>query len=252
MSDTAGKVHRILVSAQTEYNGPKTSVDVNSTKPLKLSTPDYDVFVIVRVKDYANDEVDHEDHTAALEYFKDEKHKNDTFSVQFVVTFKKDVKGNQLKWGNDWDKPIRDMLPWGFSAAFSVFKYTIDPGVEGDVYADKPWIYGALLSSINSMEKIDKGTAPDSITGPIDEPDSSARYKKYLVKENLDSFTFRAGETYAFDFSNPYLDMSTTPKIKMPGFTFDVGKYAGLTELRYVLKCDDQLVFALVFEAQPE
>lgn len=250
MSEKA--IKGISVTAQTVYNGQKIPINVNSEIPLKLETDDFDIYVLVRIKGYANESASHEKTSSESNYFDSEEHKRDSFSVQFVVTFKKDVTGDQLKWGNDWDKPIRDILPWGFSAAFSAFKYAVDPGVDGDVYADKPWIYGAALSSINYMEKLDKNTDPESVRGPIEEKDASARHKKYLDKEELKKFTFRKGESYAFDFANPYLEMSSTPKIKMPGFTFDVGKYAGMTELRYVLKCDEQLVFALVFEAQPE
>lgn len=39
-------------------------------------------------------------------------------------------------------------------------KWAIDPGLEGDVYADKPFLYGNAGSSINILrigEKNDKG-----------------------------------------------------------------------------------------------
>lgn len=244
------EVKRIKVNASTTYDGENIPVEVNSSKPLKLSTENFDVYVIVRIRNYANDAVNADEHDKALQYFDSEHHKNDSFSVQFVVTFRTDVSGERLVWGNDWDTPIRDILPWGFSAAFASFKYAIDPGVDGDPYADKPWIYGAVLSSINYMEKLDSTTPPQSVLGPIEEAGNKARHKEYLDKTKLKQFQFKAGQSYAFDFSNPYLDMSSSPKLKLPGFTFDVGKYAGMTELRYVLKCDDELIFALTFAAE--
>lgn len=39
-------------------------------------------------------------------------------------------------------------------------KWAIDPGLEGDVYADRPWLYGRAGSSINTLrigEKTGKG-----------------------------------------------------------------------------------------------
>lgn len=250
MSDV--KIKQINVFGETDYKGPEVPVDVNSNKSLKLETENFTTYLQVRIRNYANENVEPDHHEAALAYFNAEHHQNDSLSVQFLVTFKKDVSGNQLQWGNDWDNPIRDILPWGFSAAFSAFKYAIDPGVHGDPYADKPYIYGPALSSVNYIHKLEEGEEPEEMNGPIEEPEASTRYKKYLNQEELKNFTFKKGETYAFDFSNPYLDMSTSPKIKMPGFTFDVGRYAGLTQLRYVLKCDDELIFAVVFEAVPE
>lgn len=130
-------------------------VEVNSFKPLKFATQKFDFYLIVRIRHYANEAVDSYEQDKALSYFDSEHHENDSFSVQFAVTFKTDVSGEQLVWGNDWDSPIRDILPRGFSAAFTRFKYAIDPGVEGEPYADKPWIYGAVLSSINYMQEFE-------------------------------------------------------------------------------------------------
>ena len=63
-----------------------------------------------------------------------------------------DVTGDDLLLGNDFDRPIRDKLPPGFSTAFRIVKWFIDPGIESDVDADKPYLYGPLLSSINTLE----------------------------------------------------------------------------------------------------
>ena len=51
--------------------------------------------------------------------------------------------------GNDFDKPVRDRLPPGFGTAFRIVKWGIDPGLDGDMYADKPYLYGNALSSFN-------------------------------------------------------------------------------------------------------
>lgn len=53
--------------------------------------------------------------------------------------------------GNDFDHPIRDRLPPLFDKAFGIVKWWIDPGLDGDVYGDEPYLYGALLSSINVL-----------------------------------------------------------------------------------------------------
>jgi hypothetical protein len=56
-----------------------------------------------------------------------------------------------LVWGNDFDHSIKDRLPPGFSYAFKLVKYLIDPGLDGDVYADQPYLYGPALSSLNTL-----------------------------------------------------------------------------------------------------
>lgn len=56
-----------------------------------------------------------------------------------------------MVWGNDFEHPIRDKLPPGFNAAMKIVRYFIDPGLDGDVYADKPYLYGPALSSFNAL-----------------------------------------------------------------------------------------------------
>ncbi len=59
------------------------------------------------------------------------------------------IRGDELVFGNDFDVPIRDRLPPGFGKAFKLVRWVIDPGLEGDPYADKPYLYGPALSSVN-------------------------------------------------------------------------------------------------------
>lgn len=53
--------------------------------------------------------------------------------------------------GNDFDHPIRDRLPPGFNTAFKIVKWVVDPGLDGDVYADQPYLYGPANSSVNTL-----------------------------------------------------------------------------------------------------
>lgn len=112
-------------------------------------------------------------------------------------------------------------------------KWWIDPGLDGDVYGDKPYLYGALLSSINVLriggkksdsktEKLDvpaKGEAVVYEEGAYSSgqdvrqtshiPDkSAARQKYFLTEQNRKDFVFEAGREYQCDFFNPYLDFN--------------------------------------------
>jgi hypothetical protein len=61
------------------------------------------------------------------------------------------VAATDLQFGNDFDHPIRDRLPPGFGTAMNIVKWWIDPGLDGDPYADNPYLYGAALSSFNAV-----------------------------------------------------------------------------------------------------
>ena len=148
--------------------------------------------------------------------------------------------------GNDFDHPIRDRLPPLFDKAFGIVKWWIDPGLDGDVYADEPYLYGPLLSSINvlrigSKKGGDKASEDDvngvaqtegdvEVSGSDGEagvyeegadgdgaevrkekgvPDRpAARQSVFLTEQNRKDFTFEAGREYKCDFFNPYLDFN--------------------------------------------
>jgi hypothetical protein len=84
-------------------------------------------------------------------YFSTPQHPYDRYSISFSFTPKDDISGDDLVFGNDFDHPIRDRLPPLFDKAFGIVKWWIDPGLDGDVYGDEPYLYGPLLSSINVL-----------------------------------------------------------------------------------------------------
>ncbi|CCC14180.1 unnamed protein product [Sordaria macrospora k-hell] len=61
------------------------------------------------------------------------------------------IPASDLQFGNDFDHPIRNYLPPGVNTAMNILKWWIDPGLEGDAYADEPFLYGPALSSFNSV-----------------------------------------------------------------------------------------------------
>jgi hypothetical protein len=137
--------------------------------------------------------------------------------------------------GNDFDHPIRDRLPPLFDKAFGIVKWWIDPGLDGDVQADEPYLYGALLSSINVLRIGDKaGSGKEDLEGEKSGSEgeavvyqegafgdgekirkdlhlpgtSSARQKHFLAEAHRKDFTFEKGREYQCDFFNPYLDFN--------------------------------------------
>lgn len=179
-------------------------------------------------------------------YFSTPQHPYDRYSISFSFKLKSDIAGDKLVFGNDFEHPIRDRLPPLFDKAFAIVKWWIDPGLDGDVYGDEPYLYGALLSSINVLriggkaDESDDETTVDSseaaLEGVVDDdntegeaivyeegadgsgtsirsdlriPDrSAARQKHFLTEQNRKDFTFEAGREYKCDFFNPYLDFN--------------------------------------------
>ena len=156
------------------------------------------------------------------------------------------LSGNDLVFGNDFDRPIKDRLPPGTEAAFKIVKWAIDPGLEGDFYSDKPHLYGPLLSSINVLrvgpiasrkaeaweipahiheDGIEEGGDGDGEEVRKDKtmPDTAAARKKYYLKEEKrKEWDFEKGRVYRGDFFNPYLDFNgqfQCPKILTLGIS---------------------------------
>ena len=164
--------------------------------------------------------------------------------------------------GNDFDHPIRDRLPPGFSTAFKIVKWVVDPGLDGDVYADQPYLYGPAASSVNTLHVGGKGDSSDIgkteaglvfEEGGNDEgievreengvPAGEAARKKYFLnEENRKDWEWEEGRVYGCDFYNPYLDFNGTAPyfsvcgfksidiktdfaLRLPGFTMPIMKY---------------------------
>lgn len=177
-------------------------------------------------------------------YFKDAAHTSDRLSIQLNISFKKQaeadgtITGNDLVWGNDFDTPIKDKLPYGFSFGYKILKYAVDPSIFGDPYGEKPYLYGPALTSFNLITVNSKpkksstgsnGSAGDRALewpGTIKEEnlqnkskgeykylppnDPGARRKFYLTEANRLDFKFKTNDfdSSASD-SNPSTDSDT-------------------------------------------
>jgi hypothetical protein len=182
----------------------------------------------------------------------------DQYSICFRFKLHKSINGNDLVFGNDFDHPIRDRLPPGFSTAFKIVKWVVDPGLDGDVYAEKPYLYGPAASSVNTLfvgsgEDDSDSDSEDEEIGEegmlIQEggseaglelrrekgvPDSEAARKKYFLnEERRKEWDWEAGREYGCDFFNPYLDFNDFA-LRLPGFTLPIMKYWDGQGLRYV------------------
>jgi hypothetical protein len=254
-------------------------VAVNAPRPLRLSTPLADVALSVRVQRYRGLP---RGSPASSPYFEAEPHRSggDQYGIAIEFTPKapagggggeeteeeeegadgegqkkkmkkkrQGISGADLQFGNDFDHPIRDRLPPGFGTAMNIVKWWIDPGLEGDVHADKPYLYGPALSSFNAVHVgppafdeargglwVDEGgdaaglKSREAAGAPADR---KARMKWALQASSKDRWVWEYGTTYGLDFYNAYLDFNDFA-LRLPGFTLPIMKYWDGQGLRYV------------------
>lgn len=125
---------------------------------------------------------------------------------------------------------MRDRLPYGTGTAFKILKSVIDPGLDGDLYADKPHLYGCALSSLNVLwvggkpengilQKVDnrgddvveEGGEGEGIEWRKERevPEQAGKRKSwFLGKGRPTTWVWEAGREYRADFFNPYLDFN--------------------------------------------
>lgn len=268
----------IRVTAGSDYDTDKhVVVPVNSHEPIKVSSDLGDIDLNVRVQNYHGLP---RNSPNTSPYFSLEPHatNKDQYSIAIRFTPKKPtsssnsktastnpsspsspeesspedseedsdeeplngISGADLQFGNDFDHPIRDRLPPGFSYAMNIVKWWIDPGLDGDVYADRPHLYGPALSSFNAIhagpgehdpEKgglyFEEGGDEDGLKErqALDAPETAKERMKWALKQaNKDNWVFQYDKTYCLDFFNPYLNFNEF-SLQLPGFTLPIMKY---------------------------
>ncbi|KAK1996412.1 DUF1769-domain-containing protein [Colletotrichum falcatum] len=252
----------LRVTAGPNYDlASQVEVPVNQAQPTKITSELADVELNVRIKNYAGLP---RNSPSTSPYFSTEPHatNDDQYSICFRFTPKKPadessssvdegISAENLQFGNDFDHPIRDRLPPGFNTALNIVKWWIDPGLDGDAYADVPHLYGPALSSFNTIHvgagvhDKEKGglwfeeggdeaglEAREKIGVPAT---AKERMKWALRKDSKENWMFGYGKTYGMDFFNPYLDFANLA-LRLPGFQLAIMKYWDGQGLRYVLR----------------
>ncbi|KAI9682082.1 MAG: hypothetical protein M1817_000136 [Caeruleum heppii] len=245
--------YRVRVSAGPSYD-PATHkpVSVNTPSPLHVSNELAEVSLNVRIQNYHGLPIGS---PTTSPYFSHPPHTADQYSIEFSFLPKRAIPGNDLIFGNDFDKPIRDSLPPGFQTGLKIVKWAIDPGLDGDVQADKPHLYGPALSSMNILRVGEKtrrlANEPAKEDTILEEGadgdgqkireehhvpgDAAARKKWFLDESKRKEWVFEEGRVYKIDFFNPFLDFNHFA-IRLPGFSIGVLKYWDGQPLRYTLK----------------
>lgn len=165
-SNAPVRKYALLITASSSYTdtSPQT-VPVNSETPVSVSSPSAEIKVVIRIKDFVGTEhhsscnggeAKKSGHLKTSPYFTERPDAN--ISIQLSITPKLDFSGEELLFGNDFGYPIKKFLPYGTSTGLKLFKRYVDPSVEGDLYAEEPFIYGKALSSFNAISVANPAT----------------------------------------------------------------------------------------------
>ena len=126
----------------------------------------------------------------------------------------------------------------------------IDPGLEGDLYSDKPHLYGCALSSFNVLRvgkrlkdgkklETENGSGDNVVEEGGDEDgvgfresrgvpeDAGKRKGWFLGRGKPDTWEWEEGRIYHGDFFNPYLDFNGR---------FEICLLTWAVELRWLLR----------------
>ncbi|KAK2767621.1 hypothetical protein FQN54_003779 [Arachnomyces sp. PD_36] len=258
------KKYRLRVTAGPKYDTEThQTVSVNANETLAIENEHMKVQLCARIQEYNGFP---EGSPTTSSYFSHPLHHHDQYSIAISFIPKQPISGDDLVFGNDFDRPIRDRLPPGFNAALRIVKWMIDPGLDGDAYADKPYLYGPALSSWNyfrigekegrNSDRVDNANSTktsdlhdevieeggegsgEEIRQDLNIPENADQRKKHFLSDhNRQEFEFEEGRTYKADFGNPYLVFNDF-SLRLPGFSLNVIKYVDekTHELRYVLK----------------
>ncbi|KAL3466465.1 DUF1769-domain-containing protein [Aspergillus heterothallicus] len=256
MSGSAkGSKYRLKVTAGSDYD-PSTHRDVSVNKPhtLRIENDQASTNLSVRIQNYTGFP---DNAPRTNPYFTHPLHQKDQYSISFAISFKQPVNGNDLLFGNDFDRPIRDRLPPGFKAALRLVQWTIDSSLDGDAYADKPYLYSPGVATWNQFcvgGKVDSaGKLPDVHDLIVEEggegdgvdvrdekgvPGTVQERRSHFQNEaKRKEWEFEAGRVYLADFGNQYLDFNEFT-LRLPGFNINALHYIDekTHSLRYVLK----------------
>lgn len=130
----------------------------------------------------------------------------------------------QLVFGNTFDRPIKDSLPYGTSVATKAVHY-IDPALELDLYADKPWALSPLLatfpvvrvSSTDSAPKWSHDQPKEDVSALLKDEDdnktrlpgdSAARRKVFARKEARQVTEIKPEHFLELDFAQGMINFS--------------------------------------------
>lgn len=143
----------VRVRAGPDYSQEKLRLvhPNDESHPLLIQGPHFTGFLGVRMLSFNGmvDDGKEPIKTPKTTYFKG---RNRRYSVILQGRFAQEINGNDILFGVDSDTPAR--LPTGVGVAIKIAKW-LDPAVNADVSAPKPYLYSPFLCAMNSLGVFD-------------------------------------------------------------------------------------------------
>ncbi|KAI5948806.1 hypothetical protein KGF57_005204 [Candida theae] len=260
-------VKRLFIKASNNYDSNFQIVPVNTNQPLEIKS-DIGVFkLLVNIKQFdgsqphlSNSLYNQEDKTflngEQIDFNPAPKDdgKEPNLRIKIEFTPEEDIKGSDLLFGNDFTYPIKDYVPTTLmNTGLKLFNWFINDTVKGDVYNDKPYLYGLALNSFSYIgvnQPRPKGIKNEN-SQPMDYKEdfkdivehppttSNERKKRFNTAVKCNDFTFDKGQKYSFYFDTDFLKLADSKYlVSIPKFDFDVSRYANdtLNNVNWVIK----------------
>ncbi|CDS01326.1 uncharacterized protein SPSC_05359 [Sporisorium scitamineum] len=273
----------LKISAGPSVEALQTVAVNHDDQPTEINTDLFQGRIAVRIKNFTGSDPSGVEHLKDTPYFNAGHGKNQSWSMQIQGRFKTPVNADDLVFGNEFDKPIKDHLPYGTSVALQFVKL-IDPNLEHDLYAQRPhaWSpYLATMPRINSIQSDKQDfsdwpafpTHPDYVQDDIcslippelaeKEKDTVANFKgidkaheyrqRFLGnRAHRKEITVDEKQIVTADFFNGFLDFNDLT-LHIPfsgGLKLDLKKYWDGQPVRYICKDrkNDKVFFVIQFD----
>ncbi|PWY96925.1 DUF1769-domain-containing protein [Testicularia cyperi] len=162
----------LKISAGPSVDSLETVAVNHDETPVEIATPLFQGRIAVRIKNFTGRDPPGVTHRSDSEYFENGHGKGQSWSMQIQARFLDAVSADDLVFGNEFDRPIRDHLPYGIGVALQ-FVRVVDPNLEHDLYADRPHAWSPYIATMPRISSVAfEGDGDGDADG--DKPDFSA------------------------------------------------------------------------------
>ncbi|MBW0480376.1 hypothetical protein O181_020091 [Austropuccinia psidii MF-1] len=239
-------------------------VNADQSSPFPIKSDRFEGNLTVRIKDFAdfNGDIYRDSETNYFAIYTDV-----TCSIQIQGRFLQLTNADDCVFGNTFDHPIRDRLPYGTAAALKAISY-IDPSLENDLYSDKPWAWSPLLATMNYIHTTplpsdDSQLPPWDPSRPIENCNSVVgniptniskphlRRKFFSSSANRQATQLGPRDFINAEFANGFLDFSNLAlKVPVVNVSFKLEKLWDGQPVRYVCQSrkTNEIYFVVVFQ----
>ncbi|KAG0360840.1 hypothetical protein BG005_009804 [Podila minutissima] len=139
----------VSVGSSTDPRDLKPVLPNDDAQPVWIESDEFVGQVVIRIRGFNRAQSGHlPDALPDSSWFHQPSAGSNLNSIQIQGRFKREWAGDQVVFGVQFDQPLR--LPPFSSLAFEFVKF-FDPGVEGDIEGEKPWVFSPLIVTMNTV-----------------------------------------------------------------------------------------------------